>query len=97
MMCFTCDINPNDYIGRDGYDDWGLADFMKGKYGVEYNMCRDGKDQSAWYSTEQANDGIIQTNYNRFVKYTIDFSDSNWEEKLLQSAIEAFNTLQGGR
>lgn len=94
FLDFKCSINPDDYIHKDTYDDWGVAFLDNGKWGVEYNICKDnGKKQSAWYCTEIGDDGIIDTDTCIWTKYEIDFTDRDWKKKLYRSGIEAFKKL----
>ena len=86
-------------------DEWNLAYVGLGNIGVEYNLCleRIGDEvmnSSAIYKTEICFDedegmDILETDYDKFVHYEIDFDDADWKEKLedamCRALVEFFN------
>ena len=86
-------------------EEWGLAYVELGNISVEYNLSleRIGDEivnSSAIYKTEirfDENEGrdVLETDYNKFVPYEIDFNDADWKEKLedamCKALVEFFN------
>lgn len=86
----------NRFRGKSTYDEWGIAYYWRGNRGVEYNLCKDkGVDTSAWYWTVRTTEGIVENDGSKFVPYRIDFSCDDWEERLFQSAVVAWEELWG--
>lgn len=95
---YKCSINPDEYIGNDSYDKWGVSGvsiaFLGRDIGVEYNICMDtGENYSAIYYMEMGEDGYIETDYNKFIHYEIDFSNDDWEKELEDAMCKAMIEL----
>lgn len=79
-------------------DEWGCAFAWLGdNIGVEYNFCiDDGESYCAIYKTEINNEtDYIETDYDIFNHYDIDFDDENWmndlEDAMCVTLIEFHN------
>ena len=82
------------YADIDCIDEWGAAFlWLDDNSGVEYNFCIDDSNCSAIYKTEINEDGYMETNYDKFIHYEVDFTDTQWEKKLVEAmtiAAESF-------
>lgn len=88
---FECNMS-DEYKGYETYDEWGSAFVWLGdEIGAEYNFCIDGGTNScAIYKTEINHDvDCMETDYDTFVRYEINFNDSDWEKKLEDAMCEA--------
>ena len=57
---------------------------------VEYNFCvDDGENCCAIYKGEINEKNCMETDYNTFVHYEIDFDNENWKEELENAMCEA--------
>lgn len=66
--------------------------------GVEYNLCiqDDGTNCSAIYRMElNKEEDSMETDYDDYVHYEIDFSDRNWKRKLENAMCEALLKFYG--
>lgn len=103
---FCCDINmtKREYNNPDeSFDEWGcvIAWYEEDK-GVEYNYCNDTDDIDDWESYPCAfymmapnpdDEDIIDTNYDCFMHYAINWDDKNWQAKLKKAAAKAIIEL----
>ncbi len=83
------EVNMDDsYQYKKDVDEWGAAVIFDGNgNGVEYNYCYDGRNEaSAIYKFEG-----IDTDYSVYQSYEIDFSNDNWQEKLLDAMIDSYH------
>lgn len=91
------EINIDESYANTETDIWGAAFlWLNEDHGVEYNLCYDsGECCSAIYKTEMNYkdrdypDGYMETDYNTFEHYEIDFNDENWKEKLVEAMKES--------
>ena len=93
---FECNLSKEDCINVDYYDEWGSAFAWLGdNLGVEYNFCIDDTtDESfnccAIYKTEiNPETDYMETDYNTFIHYEIDFNNDDWAEELENAMCEA--------
>lgn len=98
--CFYCDIKKRRILKQvadtDYFDEWGCAFISVGdEVGVEYNLCIDNTTNeninlSAIYKVDyNENDDCIETDYNTFVHYEIDFNNPKWKKELENAMCEA--------
>ena len=92
---FGCDIT-NEYKNETDYDEWGCACILVDDIGVEYNFCIDGGENCcAIYKMDIDDEGYLETDYNTFVHYEIDFNNKHWkddfENAMCKALIEFFN------
>lgn len=94
---FECNMSKQ-YESYDNHDEWGCAFVWLGEnIGVEYNFSLDdGESYSAIYKMEFNYDtNYMETDYNKYVHYDVDFNNENWEEELenamCKATIEFFN------
>lgn len=79
------------YKNLDSIDEWGCAYIFDNdnNCGVEYNFCIDGNENScAIYYFED-----INTDYDRYIHYEIDFNNIEWEKELriaMENALKNF-------
>ena len=82
------------YNEYDNIDEWGCAFLYTNVHrGVEYNFCRQsGGDYSAiyWFNIDE----YLNTDYDRFISYTIDFENKNWEQELKNKMIEVYEYFE---
>lgn len=81
---FECCMS-NEYKGYNDYDEFGCATMWLADKGVEYNFCiqSDGTNSSAIYKLNADEDmSYVETDYDTFVHYEVDFNDMDWIEKL---------------
>ena len=99
MYGYEINMTPEEE-DRDGMDVWGAAELWLdgGNKGVEYNWCwDDGENYSAIYMTEmnyndpQYPDGYMDTDYDTYVHYEVDFNNANWEQELINAMFMAAN------
>ena len=92
---FECNISK-EYADLVSCDEWGCASVWLGDAGAEYNFCKDGEDCSAIYKTEMNPEtGCMETDYDEFIHYEIDFDDPEWEAALENAMCEALVTFLG--
>lgn len=87
---FECNIDES-YKDKET-DEWGCAFiWIGGEIGVEYNFCIDGGNNCcAIYKIElNFETEYIETDYNLFEHYEIDFDDTDWKKKLEDAMCEA--------
>ena len=87
---FECNISKEESVtsinNSNYHDEWGCAFIWLGeKIGVEYNLCVDNTtdetiDCSAIYKMEL--NEFMETDYNEFVSYEINFDNAEWEQNL---------------
>ena len=73
-------------------DEWGCAFiWLMENIGAEYNFCIDcGENSSAIYKMEMdTKTGEMQTDYDTYVHYEVDFEKENWKEELENAMCEA--------
>lgn len=94
---FECNMS-NEYADCTNHDEWGCAYLWLGDdIGVEYNFCFDnGESCCAIYKMELNNEtDYMETDYDKFNHYDIDFDNPNWKEELenamCKTLIEFFN------
>ena len=86
-------------VDKSCIDEWGAAYlWIDDDHGVEYNLCYDnGECESAIYKALYTE--YLETDYNSFSAYEIDFSDKDWKEKLVDEmervALEFFSKKGG--
>ena len=78
-----------------GAEEWGAAFYWigGGDHGVEYNLHIEVNgdeiyNASAIYKTDTEGE-YLETDYNTFVHYEIDFEDPRWESKLRNAMRDA--------
>ena len=90
---FHCDITKRrvlkEIADTDFFDEWGCVFVSLGEeIGVEYNLCIDNTtneniNSSAIYKVDyNEKDDCIETDYNKFIHYEIDFNNPKWKKKL---------------
>lgn len=86
---FECNMS-NEYKDMET-DEWGCAEVWFNDIGVEYNFCIDeGKNYCAIYKTEiNKETGYMETDYEEYVHYEINFDNENWKEELENAMCEA--------
>lgn len=100
---YRCDVNKKEILeaikNHEDYDTWGDVEYGNDEQAVDYNICIDNSTEetgymSAFYRLSKNKDGYWNhDNCQRWYSYVIDFSDNNWEEKLKDAAIKAYETL----
>lgn len=72
-------------------DEWGCAFIWLNDIGVEYNFCIDsGENSCAIYKTEiNEETDYMETDYDKYIHYEIDFDNENWKEELENAMCEA--------
>ena len=79
---FECNMSEEYKIYTE-HDEWGCAFVWLGDIGAEYNFCVDsGESCCAIYKTETDEDDCMETDYDEFNHYDIDFNNPKWEEEL---------------
>ena len=97
---FRCDIKRNKVLKEiddmDCFDEWGCAFASIGdEVSVEYNLCIDNTtdesiDESAIYKVDyDADSDTIETDYDKYIHYEIDFNNRNWKKELENAMCEA--------
>lgn len=93
---FECNLFKNDSM--ENCDEWGCAFvWLTESKGVEYNFCiEDGIDNSAIYKMQYDKSvDCMETDYDKFVPYEIDFDDTEWatslENAMCQALIDLFD------
>lgn len=90
--------NPDDEY-EEVFDEWGAALVWYGEnIGAEYNLCvqNNGENSSAIYRMEfNKEEDSMETDYDDYVHYEIDFSDRNWKRKLENAMCEALLKFYG--
>ena len=89
---FECNIS-DELKNETNCDLWGSAFIFVGDaIGVEYNFCIDkGTNSSAIYEmTLNYKTGYMETDYDKFIHYEVDFNDLDWEKKLENAMCKAF-------
>lgn len=76
-------------------DEWyGIIE--KGDHAVDFNYYVErGEQQSAFYPCYMGEDGYINVDTSQWKYYNVDFTDSNWKEKLIQAAYEYLIEIGG--
>lgn len=87
---FECNMS-NEYKNHVHCDEWGCASIFYGGMGVEYNFCVDGEiNCCAIYKMETNEESdYMETDYNKYIHYEIDFDNENWKEELENAMCEA--------
>lgn len=93
---FECNINKRSVLKEiadtNCFDEWGCAFISVGdEIGVEYNLCiDDGENCSAIYKVDyDEKNNCIETDYNTFIHYEIDFNNGKWKKELENVMCEA--------
>lgn len=85
-MIVEYEINiDKSYKNKDNIDEWGAAFcWINNNDGAEYNICIDGGlNSSAIYRTKfNEKTEFMETDYDDFEHYEIDFDDIEWRDKL---------------
>lgn len=86
---FEC--NMNEEYKDIQIDEWGCAFVWLDDIGVEYNFCIDGDTNScAIYKTEiNADTTYMETDYDKYIHYEIDFDNENWKQELENAMCKA--------
>lgn len=98
--CFDCDIKKSrvlkEIADTDFFDEWGCAFASLGdEMSVEYNLCIDNTtdeniNSSAIYKVDYDEDNdCIETDYDKYIHYEIDFNNPNWKKELENAMCEA--------
>lgn len=92
---FSCSLG-DDEIGKDN-DEWGVAEIMFGKIGVEYNYCvQSGSNYSAIYKMEENEETeFFETDTDTFVHYEINPENKNWRDDLENAMCKALIEMFG--
>lgn len=88
---FECNISES-LRNEISWDEWGAYYVWLGEnIGAEYNFCIDnGNNCSAIYKMEfNHKTGYMETDYDAFMHYEIDFNSRNWKEKLENAMCKA--------
>lgn len=87
---FECNMS-DEYKNRVHCDEWGCASIFYGDVGVEYNFCIDGEiNCCAIYKMETNEESdYMETDYNTYIHYEIDFDNENWEQELENAMCKA--------
>jgi len=93
MYEFECNIDES-YKDIET-DEWGAAFVWLNDIGVEYNFCIDsGENCCAIYKTEiNPETDHMETDYNSFVHYEIDFDKADWQDKLKAAMCDTLEEL----
>lgn len=93
---FQCDIKKKTVLKEiadtNCFDEWGCAFIsITDDIGVEYNLCVDeGENCSAIYKVDYNKEtDFIETDYNTFIHYEIDFDNPKWKKELENAMCEA--------
>ena len=84
---FACEMSE-EYKDYNCHDEWGCAEVWLGDIGVEYNFCIDGSADvvvncCAIYKMEMNKEtDYMETDYDTFAHYEIDFNNPNWKVEL---------------
>ena len=91
---FECNMSV-EFDNYKYYDEWGCAYVWLDNIGVEYNFCIDNSTNEminccAIYKIEM-NDktDYMETDYDTFIHYEIDFNNENWESELENAMCKA--------
>ena len=92
MYEFECNIDASYKDMKT--DEWGAAYVWLDDIGVEYNFCIDsyGVNCCAIYKMEMK-DELMETDYDTFVHYEIDFDKADWQNKLKGAMCDALEEL----
>lgn len=88
---FECNMSK-EYKAYENHDEWGCAFVWLGEnIGVEYNFSIDECESfCAIYKIEFNNDtDYMETDYNTYIHYNIDFDNDNWKEELENAMCKA--------
>lgn len=90
---FECNMS-NEYKDYKNHDEWGCAFIWFGEnseIGVEYNFCfDDGESCCAIYKMGlNEKTDYMETDYDTYVHYDIDFDNDNWKEELENAMCKA--------
>lgn len=102
---FHCDLTKRktlkEITDREFFDEWGCAFVsledasLKEEIGVEYNLCVDKttdeyRDCSAIYKVDyNEKDNCIETDYNKYIHYEINFNNPKWKIELENAMCKA--------
>lgn len=93
---FDCNIKKRNVLKEiadtECFDEWGCAFVSLGEeISVEYNLCVDsGENCSAIYKVDYDKErDCIETDYNTFISYEIDFDNPKWKRELENAMCEA--------
>lgn len=92
---FECNVSK-EYKDCGSCDEWGCAFVWLGDdIGVEYNFCIDGEyNCCAIYKMEvNSETGYMETDYDEFIHYEIDFDNEHWMEDLKDAMCKALIKL----
>ena len=86
---FECNMSE-EYKDKET-DEWGCAFVWLNDIGVEYNFCIDsGNNCCAIYKMEiNKETDYMETDYDKYIHYEIDFDNENWKEELENAMCEA--------
>ena len=88
---FECNMTAEELQGTGNHEEWGMAYMWLDNIGVEYNFSVDsGGNYSAIYKmvfNEESD--YMETDYDTFIHYEIDFSNPDWKEHLKDAMKEA--------
>ena len=92
---FDFEVNMDkSYADKGSTDEWGSAFVWVGNIGVEYNYCIDGDlNESAIYAMYDTITGYTETDYCHFIHYEVEWSEPDWEERLINAMCEALIEL----
>ena len=90
---FECNMS-DEYKDKET-DEWGCAFVWLNDIGVEYNFCIDsGNNCCAIYKMEiNEETDYMETDYDTFIHYEIDFDNENWEQELENAMCKALIEL----
>lgn len=93
---YSFECNMSDwYKNYENIDEWGCAFTWYGDIGVEYNFAVETYNNEKYtacaiYKMEFNNETEnMETDYDTFVEYDIDFNDVDWIDKLENAMCEA--------
>lgn len=99
-LSFDCRIT-DEYATYDNHDEWGCAyAWINDISGVEYNFCIECCSESEIVNSSaiyrmsyNEEEGIMETDYNSYIHYEIDFRDREWKRKLKEAMYNAFESF----
>lgn len=90
---YQINIKAEDYKDATAYDEWGAAfvwDKENPHIGAEYNIANNGTNCSAIYLMQWDNThDNMETDYDTFVHYEIDWDDPEWKKNLRKAMWKA--------
>lgn len=92
---FECNMSE-EYKDYENHDEWGCAFvWLNNDIGTEYNFAIETYNDEVFtacaiYKTEiNENSGYMETDYDKYVHYEIDFGNPNWKEELENAMCKA--------